>query len=165
MVVLCSGATSLFYIAHWQAYVSGTLKFGKFDVTEAQFTIIFIHLISAFFGCEFWAKKIFGIELRLFPMSFTVANECFVFLRDLKSILSGGAGKNGSTIAVNSRFSLVFLLSFFFLGHFNTFANNSIVIGFFAYIDNLFQIDIDGICQSYLSLYYYVWFCFGKNHL
>ncbi|KPM10892.1 choline/ethanolaminephosphotransferase 1-like protein [Sarcoptes scabiei] len=102
MVVLCSGATSLFYIAHWQAYVSGTLKFGKFDVTEAQFTIIFIHLISAFFGCEFWAKKIFGIELRLFPMSFTVANECFVFLRDLKSILSGGAGKNGSTIAGTS---------------------------------------------------------------
>ena len=55
MVVLCAGATSLFYTAHWQTYVSGTLKFGKFDVTEAQFTIITIHLISAFFGTNFWS--------------------------------------------------------------------------------------------------------------
>lgn len=54
MVVLCAGATSLFYTAHWQTYVSGTLKFGKFDVTEAQFTIITIHLVSAIFGTSFW---------------------------------------------------------------------------------------------------------------
>ena len=69
MVVLCAGATSLFYTAHWQTYVSGTLKFGKFDVTEAQFTIITIHLVSAVFGTSFWntivcrSARFFGYTL------------------------------------------------------------------------------------------------------
>lgn len=30
-----------------------------------------------------------------------IGNECYLLFRDLKSILSGGAGKNGSTIAVS----------------------------------------------------------------
>lgn len=102
MVVLCGGATSLFYIAHWQAYVSGTLKFGFFDVTEAQFTIIIIHLTSAIFGLSFWSNKIFGIELKIMAMIGVIGNECYLLFRDLKSILSGGAGKNGSTIAGTS---------------------------------------------------------------
>lgn len=102
MVVLCAGATSLFYTAHWQTYVSGTLKFGKFDVTEAQFTIITIHLISAFFGTSFWSTIVFGVQLKIIPMTFTILNECFIFTCDLKSILAGGAGKNGSTVAGTS---------------------------------------------------------------
>ncbi|KAH9391280.1 hypothetical protein TYRP_006879 [Tyrophagus putrescentiae] len=102
MVVLCAGATSLFYTAHWQTYVSGTLKFGKFDVTEAQFTIITIHLVSAVFGTSFWNTIVFGVQLKVIPLMFTVLNECFIFSCVLKSILGGGCGKNGSTVAGTS---------------------------------------------------------------
>lgn len=49
---------TLFYCAHWQTYVSGTLRFGKIDVTEAQFTIMGIHLISAFFGSNIWRTEV-----------------------------------------------------------------------------------------------------------
>lgn len=74
-------AVALFYFAHWQTYVSGmyekmnnilikyytfhlllifclmalgTLRFGKFDVTETQLSIIFLHLMSAVFGTAIW---------------------------------------------------------------------------------------------------------------
>ena len=63
MVVLCAGANCLFYSAHWQTYVTGTLKFGTFDVTEAQFTIIIIHLISSIFGTSFWNNVVCGFYL------------------------------------------------------------------------------------------------------
>lgn len=54
----CFCAIVLFYCAHWQTYVSGTLRFGKVDVTEAQMTIIGIHMISAIFGPEIWLTKV-----------------------------------------------------------------------------------------------------------
>jgi hypothetical protein len=38
--------------------LSGTLRFGKIDVTEAQITIIFIHLMSAIFGPSVWMTKV-----------------------------------------------------------------------------------------------------------
>ncbi|XP_067627825.1 cholinephosphotransferase 1 isoform X8 [Eurosta solidaginis] len=53
----CFCAIALFYCAHWQTYVSGTLRFGKIDVTEAQFTIIVIHVISAVFGSDVWQTR------------------------------------------------------------------------------------------------------------
>lgn len=49
---------TLFYCAHWQTYVSGTLRFGKVDVTEAQCTIMAIHMISAIFGPNIWMAKV-----------------------------------------------------------------------------------------------------------
>lgn len=49
---------TLFYCAHWQTYVSGTLRFGKIDVTEAQCTIMGIHIVSAIFGPEIWMAKV-----------------------------------------------------------------------------------------------------------
>lgn len=42
--------------------ISGTLRFGKVDVTEAQFTIMAIHLISAFLGPSIWEIKVFFIQ-------------------------------------------------------------------------------------------------------
>ncbi|XP_054088975.1 cholinephosphotransferase 1 isoform X4 [Zeugodacus cucurbitae] len=53
----CFCAIGLFYCAHWQTYVSGTLRFGKIDVTEAQFTIMAIHIISAVFGADVWQAR------------------------------------------------------------------------------------------------------------
>lgn len=51
-------ASTLFYTAHWQTYVSGTLLFGKFDVTEAQITIIIMHIVSAIFGVSVWSLQV-----------------------------------------------------------------------------------------------------------
>uniref|UniRef100_A0A182K9K9 diacylglycerol cholinephosphotransferase n=1 Tax=Anopheles christyi TaxID=43041 RepID=A0A182K9K9_9DIPT len=58
MFFQCFCAMTLFYCAHWQTYVSGTLRFGRIDVTEAQCTIIGIHLISAIFGPSIWMTKV-----------------------------------------------------------------------------------------------------------
>lgn len=49
---------TLFYCAHWQTYVSGTLRFGKVDVTEAQVTIMMIQMVSAVFGSNIWTTKV-----------------------------------------------------------------------------------------------------------
>ena len=49
---------TLFYCAHWQAYVTGTLKMGRIDVTEAQYAIIGIHLVSAILGPEAWTTQV-----------------------------------------------------------------------------------------------------------
>ena len=58
MLFQCIAANALFYTAHWQTYVSGTLKFSTFDVTEAQFSVIGVFLVSALFGTEFWSTKV-----------------------------------------------------------------------------------------------------------
>ena len=58
MLVLCVMATALFYMAHWQTYVSGELRFATFDVTEAQVTIMIILVISAIFGTDIWVYKV-----------------------------------------------------------------------------------------------------------
>lgn len=38
--------------------LTGSLRFGKVDVTEAQFTIIGIHLVSAIFGPKIWMMEV-----------------------------------------------------------------------------------------------------------
>lgn len=58
MFYQCIAASTLFYAAHWQTYVSAKLRFGRFDVTEAQFCIITMHLVSAFFGPDIWRFKV-----------------------------------------------------------------------------------------------------------
>jgi len=58
MIILCVFANALFYLAHWQTYVCGVLRFTKFDVTEAQFTIMSILIISAIFGTQFWSIQL-----------------------------------------------------------------------------------------------------------
>lgn len=55
----------VFYTAHWQDHVTHVMIFGKFDVSEVQFTVIFIHLLTAFYGQQIWRSLIFGIELRM----------------------------------------------------------------------------------------------------
>jgi len=39
-------------------YDLGTLRFGKFDVTETQLSIIFLHLMSAAFGTGIWDYEV-----------------------------------------------------------------------------------------------------------
>ncbi|XP_037947270.1 cholinephosphotransferase 1 isoform X5 [Teleopsis dalmanni] len=97
----CFCAIGLFYCAHWQTYVSGTLRFGKIDVTEAQFTIMGIHVISAIFGSEVWMTKIFGkIEIWSTLSLATIVLGFWSLTYIFSVILAGGVGKNGSTVAI-----------------------------------------------------------------
>lgn len=106
MFCQCILASILFYAAHWQTYVSGTLCFGKFDVTEAQFTIMVIHTLSAIFGARIWSTTIplgfISIELKLLAIICTLCGSFLNLFWYLTGIFSGGVGKNGSTIAGTS---------------------------------------------------------------
>ncbi|KAH8405572.1 hypothetical protein KR215_002921 [Drosophila sulfurigaster] len=78
----CFCAIALFYCAHWQTYVSGTMRFGRIDVTEAQFSIIAIHLVSAALGPEIWLTKRlhFTIWLALAILSFGLVQQLMQLL-------------------------------------------------------------------------------------
>lgn len=98
-------AAFFFYCAHWQTYVSGTLKFGTFDVTEAQFSVIFVYLVTAMFGGGFWRQElpVLGIQMKMLAVFFSI----FCFILQAKSnfstiFLEGGIGKNKSTVAGTS---------------------------------------------------------------
>nr|XP_045612535.1 choline/ethanolaminephosphotransferase 1-like isoform X8 [Procambarus clarkii] len=73
MFFQCMMAVSLFYCAHWQTYVSGTLRFGYVDVTEAQFGVIIIHLITVIFGPGVWSVKGTSVLSPVVPLAFIVA--------------------------------------------------------------------------------------------
>ncbi|XP_043479758.1 cholinephosphotransferase 1 isoform X1 [Leptopilina heterotoma] len=116
MFFQCFCAMTLFYCAHWQAYVSGSLKFGKIDVTEAQFTIIAIHLISTIFGPEIWMMEIpipgLNVTLNQGVMVIFTAGFLQLFIQFCKVFESGGVGKNGSTTAGTSVLSPIIPLAF-----------------------------------------------------
>ncbi|XP_076650654.1 choline/ethanolaminephosphotransferase 1 bbc isoform X5 [Halictus rubicundus] len=114
MFFQCFCAMTLFYCAHWQTYVSGSLKFGKIDVTEAQFTIITIHLISAFFGPKVWMMELpyTGTEVKVFPLWAAVGIAILLAQSSISVILAGGVGKNGSTVAGTSVLSPIIPFSF-----------------------------------------------------
>ncbi|XP_014228037.1 cholinephosphotransferase 1 isoform X6 [Trichogramma pretiosum] len=101
MFFQCFCAMTLFYCAHWQTYVSGSLRFGKVDVTEAQFTIMGIHMISAIFGPKIWTMEIpfvEGFQFKYLIGVMTVICALTNLYPILSVILTGGVGKNGSTI-------------------------------------------------------------------
>ena len=51
-------AMSAFYAAHWQKYVTGTLKFGIVDVTEAEIAIVLVHVATGLFGGTIWSLTV-----------------------------------------------------------------------------------------------------------
>ncbi|XP_017889715.1 cholinephosphotransferase 1 isoform X5 [Ceratina calcarata] len=114
MFFQCFCAMTLFYCAHWQTYVSGSLRFGKVDVTEAQFTIIMIHLISAVFGPRVWMMELpyTGTEVKVFPLWAAVGIAILLAQSSISVILAGGVGKNGSTVAGTSVLSPIIPFSF-----------------------------------------------------
>ncbi|KAH8421063.1 hypothetical protein KR222_007871 [Zaprionus bogoriensis] len=100
----CFCAIALFYCAHWQTYVSGTMRFGKIDVTEAQFSIITIHMISAILGPEIWLTKIpiVGVSWNYSILVFITFGYILNIVNFLKMFIEGGSGKNGSSVAGTS---------------------------------------------------------------
>ncbi|RXM30189.1 Cholinephosphotransferase 1 [Acipenser ruthenus] len=51
----------MFYCAHWQTYVSGTLRFGLIDVTEVQVSITIMYLMTAFGGTGLWDYRLISL--------------------------------------------------------------------------------------------------------
>ncbi|KAL9912922.1 choline/ethanolaminephosphotransferase 1 isoform X5 [Glossina fuscipes] len=84
----CFCAIGLFYCAHWQTYVSGTLRFGKIDVTEAQLTIIGIHLISTVFGPEFWLTKGTSVLSPSIPLTLVILPAFIIAKKSPENIFS-----------------------------------------------------------------------------
>ncbi|CAF91563.1 unnamed protein product, partial [Tetraodon nigroviridis] len=58
MFFCCFAGMFMFYCAHWQTYVSGTLRFGIIDVTEVQIFIILMYLLAAVGGAAFWQSLV-----------------------------------------------------------------------------------------------------------
>ncbi|XP_039745871.1 cholinephosphotransferase 1 isoform X4 [Pararge aegeria] len=100
MFFQCFCAMTLFYCAHWQAYVTGTLKMGRIDVTEAQYAIIVIHLISAILGPDVWTTQVGSLEMRYSLGGVAVAGAALTLAALAAAIAAGGVGKNGSTVAI-----------------------------------------------------------------
>ncbi|XP_043219574.1 cholinephosphotransferase 1-like isoform X2 [Amphibalanus amphitrite] len=104
MFVVCFTAIALFYIAHWQTFVSGTLKFGKIDVTEEQFCVISLYVIGAIFGSDIWNMEISntGYKLKVMLVVMGVGVTVIHLVGSFGIILTGGVGKNGSSVAGTS---------------------------------------------------------------
>jgi len=107
MLFQCLCASTLFYCAHWQTYVSGTLQFGTIDVTEGQIVVMLVMLtssIESFFELEIWSSSVFmEISPVILYMGTGFAIGGAHLLRTIPACLSGtGSGKNGSTVAGTS---------------------------------------------------------------
>lgn len=46
----------MFFFSQWDVYFSGQLFLGPFNVTEAQFFMMAIHLAAFFGGADFWTR-------------------------------------------------------------------------------------------------------------
>jgi len=102
MMYQCLMATFLFYIAHWQTYVTGQMRFGNFDVTEAQITMMVLMMFTAFFGNWVWSWKLLGfLPLRWLPLVFGTIASLLSIPETVNKILFHGVGKSGSTVAVS----------------------------------------------------------------
>lgn len=102
---------TLNYCYHWQTYVSGVLYFKKFDVTEAQFSHIFLLLVAGLLGPEFFLHKVpyLDIDLKLVVITVSFSLSILNAVIALHIILTQGVGKNGSTVADTSVLSPLML--------------------------------------------------------
>ncbi|XP_062396926.1 choline/ethanolaminephosphotransferase 1-like [Sardina pilchardus] len=104
MFFCCFAGMFMFYCAHWQTYVSGTLRFGIIDVTEVQIFIIVMYLLGAVGGTAFWQFPLPVVQMpvKIIPAILTVLGAIFSCTNYFRVIFGGGVGKNGSTIAGTS---------------------------------------------------------------
>ncbi|KAM3175658.1 hypothetical protein ACTXT7_008098 [Hymenolepis weldensis] len=92
---------AMFYLAHWQCYITGYLEFGKIDVTEGQVGVMGTLLFTAIFGVEIWTYRVplIGMPLKFLPF-LVILLAAMVNISHFFTVLSqGGAGKAGTTVA------------------------------------------------------------------
>ncbi|KAM4746785.1 cholinephosphotransferase 1 [Rhinophrynus dorsalis] len=104
MFFCCFVGMFMFYCAQWQTYVSGMLRFGRIDVTELQLSVTIVFLMSAFGGSTLWDLEIpmTGLPLKTLPLLGIIGGTIYSCSNYFRVILSGGVGKNGSTVAGTS---------------------------------------------------------------
>uniref|UniRef100_A0A0N5A3B7 diacylglycerol cholinephosphotransferase n=1 Tax=Parastrongyloides trichosuri TaxID=131310 RepID=A0A0N5A3B7_PARTI len=118
----------LFYAAQWATYCTGLMKFNKFDVTEAQWSVIFILLISGTIGPNIWNVFIFGIQIKYYVLFMSLSGCGMQFFNYMNSVFNEGNGKNGSTIAGTSIIYPVFPLLFVCVPFYFIFTQSSTTI-------------------------------------
>jgi len=105
MLFQCFTGFILFYLAHWQTYISGTLKFGKFNATEAQWCIIGLHMLTYLFGVKIWEQQLplLGLEYKMFGFLLVLLAQSYAIITEyVVPIMKGDLGKNGLTVAGTS---------------------------------------------------------------
>ncbi|XP_060714593.1 choline/ethanolaminephosphotransferase 1-like isoform X2 [Tachysurus vachellii] len=109
MFFCCFAGMFMFYCAHWQTYVSGTLRFGIFDSTELQLSLALLHIFTSIIGPKFWDTMIpvLNIQMKIIPALCTFVGAVICCTNYFRVIFTGGVGKNGSTIAGTSVLSPV----------------------------------------------------------
>ena len=96
-------ASTVFYVAHWECYVKGSLVVGAVDVTETQLMMAAVHCATAAFGAELWAYDVgmatAGVELQLKSaiLIFIWGVSWLTIFKKIGSILEGGPGDEGTT--------------------------------------------------------------------
>jgi len=104
----CLSASSLFYCAHWQTYVSGTLQFGYVDVTEGQLVVMGVMILSSMediLDIDIWGSSLYFFALNQLVTLFGVSCGFYSMFKSdgtVDKIFTGGAGKGGSTVAGTS---------------------------------------------------------------
>eukprot|EP01134_Creolimax_fragrantissima_P002479 CFRG2479T1 len=85
---LIYGTMAAFYLAHWQAYVTGGLEFGMLDVTEGQVIMIIVHLVTAFFGPSVWRTEVLSwMSLRALFIIVTMIAMSVSMARNIKDVI------------------------------------------------------------------------------
>ena len=104
MTVFCLTCYTSFYFGHWCAYVTGTLMFGKVDVTEVQLSTMAIFFITAMFGPGIWSTPlpVLGYPWHTVPVLGCLVGSFGAIVRFSIIILRGGCGENGATVADTS---------------------------------------------------------------
>ncbi|CAF4903903.1 unnamed protein product, partial [Rotaria socialis] len=99
----CMSSFVTFYCAHWQTYVSGKLRFGKLDCTEAQFTFILVYLISTI-DPRVWSATmpIINIEYRVLVAFSAICSAIWSSANNINIISKGGCGRHYSSVAGSS---------------------------------------------------------------
>jgi len=100
----CFAGSFLFYCAHWQTYVSGTLRFGRIDVTEGQLICIGVFILTSIVGLGFWKFELPLIRIYIFHIPVVVGFIASILAcgNYFQVIFSGGRGRNGATVANTS---------------------------------------------------------------
>lgn len=93
---------AIFFTAHWSTYCTGQLRFSKFDVTEAQMTVIGILIFTSIVGPGFWNIRILDWQMKMICMMTCLLFATWQFYGYLRIIFNEGVGKNGSTVAGTS---------------------------------------------------------------
>ena len=100
----------VFYAAQWSTYCTGQLRFAKFDVTEAQMTVIGCLVVTGIFGPKIWSIHLLGLSFKYITIGGCTILCIAQILGYVKVIFCEGAGRNGSTVADTSVLSPLFPL-------------------------------------------------------